>query len=192
MKKVILLTMVAFAIFVLFAEATKYHKVDPQKCIGCTICVQKCPVKAITMQDGKAVIDREKCIQCGLCIQACPVSAISVVEEAAVTVDSVIVEPDSTEVVEPEEAPSTGMIEMEEDESPVVEEIEAQIASTYYAVDESKCIGCMVCPRSCPVDAIEMRQGTAKIDTGKCIRCGLCEKDCPVKAIALVQAAPNE
>ncbi len=51
--------------------------VDKDACIGCTICVQKCPTGAISMKDGKAVIDQEKCIQCGICETQCPVKAIS-------------------------------------------------------------------------------------------------------------------
>ncbi|MBR0090285.1 MAG: glycyl-radical enzyme activating protein [Lachnospiraceae bacterium] len=44
-------------------------------CKGCGKCPEKCPHKAITMQqkDGawKAVTDREKCVNCGKCVPAC-------------------------------------------------------------------------------------------------------------------------
>ena len=52
-------------------------KVDAEKCTGCETCVESCPLEAIAMKDGKAVIDEETCGDCGACIDACPVEAIS-------------------------------------------------------------------------------------------------------------------
>ena len=52
-------------------------KVDQDKCTGCGVCVDICPVDAITMKDGKAVIDEDACIDCGVCVSECPVEAIS-------------------------------------------------------------------------------------------------------------------
>jgi len=62
----------------------KVYTVNANKCIGCKLCVASCPVKAIGMVDGKAVIDADKCIDCGICengdgknYNGCPVKAIS-------------------------------------------------------------------------------------------------------------------
>ncbi len=52
-------------------------QVDKDTCTGCESCVSICPVEAISMQDGKAVIDEEKCTDCGACVDECPVEAIS-------------------------------------------------------------------------------------------------------------------
>lgn len=45
-------------------------------CISCTLCVKKCPVDAIMMEDELAVINYDKCIVCGMCADVCPTSAI--------------------------------------------------------------------------------------------------------------------
>ena len=52
-------------------------------------------------------------------------------------------------------------------------------------VDESKCIGCGACASICPVGAIKLTNGKAKINPEKCIKCGSCEMFCPVGAITI-------
>ena len=46
-------------------------KVDTSVCGGCETCVGACPVNAITMENGLAVISDE-CIECGACSFVCP------------------------------------------------------------------------------------------------------------------------
>ncbi|MBN2284666.1 MAG: 4Fe-4S binding protein [Deltaproteobacteria bacterium] len=57
---------------------TGIARVDTQKCNGCGICVEYCPVEAITMNDV-AVIDEKKCTGCEMCIDACPLAAITMI-----------------------------------------------------------------------------------------------------------------
>ena len=46
-------------------------------CKGCTICMKKCPVGAISGRiKEKHRIDSEKCIKCGACVDICPAKAI--------------------------------------------------------------------------------------------------------------------
>ncbi len=50
------------------------------------------------------------------------------------------------------------------------------------------CLGCGDCAAVCPVDAICMKDGIARIDRRICIGCGLCVKQCPKNIISLVPA----
>ncbi len=50
--------------------------INKEKCISCGKCVRKCPVDAISLIEGKAVID-SKCVGCASCTTVCPVGAIT-------------------------------------------------------------------------------------------------------------------
>lgn len=52
-------------------------------CLGYGSCLQVCPVRAIRLEDGVAVVDSARCIACGLCLKQCPRAVIRLVPVSA-------------------------------------------------------------------------------------------------------------
>jgi len=46
------------------------------RCSGCGLCEQECPVRAISRDGDIFVIDPEVCTDCGYCSDICPEEAI--------------------------------------------------------------------------------------------------------------------
>jgi Na+-translocating ferredoxin:NAD+ oxidoreductase subunit B len=54
--------------------------IDPKTCIGCTLCIQACPVDAIVGASKQMhVVLTEWCTGCDLCVPPCPVDCVSMV-----------------------------------------------------------------------------------------------------------------
>jgi electron transport complex protein RnfB len=45
-------------------------------CIACKLCEKKCEYDAIHVKGGVSVVDYDKCVGCGVCVENCPTKAI--------------------------------------------------------------------------------------------------------------------
>jgi len=61
-------------------KRSQVARIDEARCIGCTRCIDACPVDAISGANGllHAVVSRW-CIGCKLCLPPCPVDCIEMI-----------------------------------------------------------------------------------------------------------------
>lgn len=57
------------------------------KCRDCYRCLRVCPVNAIKMEDGQAMVIPENCISCGTCIPECPQNAKTYKKDTEIVLD---------------------------------------------------------------------------------------------------------
>ncbi len=63
----------------IFQNAKCSLHIVPELCKGCEICIEFCPVKALSLDKKRLIAtasDMEKCIACGMCEMRCPDFAI--------------------------------------------------------------------------------------------------------------------
>ena len=63
-----------------------YAKVEEELCTGCSICVNRCQMEAIHIENKKAIIDLNRCIGCGLCVTTCKTEALRLTGKTKKTV----------------------------------------------------------------------------------------------------------
>lgn len=65
-----------------FGHKTRGYGKDPsvncEKCVGCGICAKNCPMKNITVKDGKADVG-SRCTMCYRCFSLCPKQAVTII-----------------------------------------------------------------------------------------------------------------
>lgn len=59
-----------------------YASVDPELCVACKTCVERCQMEAISIgPEDVAVVDRNRCIGCGLCVTTCATDASTLMQK---------------------------------------------------------------------------------------------------------------
>jgi Fe-S-cluster-containing hydrogenase component 2 len=59
-----------------FFQSNHYAEVDSDLCTSCGVCVERCQINAISLDNGTAEVNLDRCIGCGACVPTCPVGAI--------------------------------------------------------------------------------------------------------------------
>lgn len=54
---------------------------DPDACVGCGVCLDRCQMQAITDEEGQITLNADRCIGCGLCVSTCPSGALTLVRK---------------------------------------------------------------------------------------------------------------
>ncbi|UCD57256.1 MAG: 4Fe-4S binding protein [Candidatus Hydrogenedentota bacterium] len=76
----------------MFARSNFVSEINQETCAECGTCAERCPVEAISVDDGPATVEPDKCIGCGVCYPTCPSESVSLVARP---------EADRVEVMEP-------------------------------------------------------------------------------------------
>jgi electron transport complex protein RnfB len=62
-------------------QSNYFAEVDPEQCVGCETCLDRCQMEAIDIVDDTASINLDRCIGCGLCVTTCSTDAIRLVKK---------------------------------------------------------------------------------------------------------------
>ena len=140
--------------------------------------VEDCRMAAFVPNGGPKACN-SGCLGFGNCVKACPFDAIHIVEGVA-KVDAETCKACSKCVA----ACPKQLISL----IPKKAKIEVACSSTdkgpiAMKACEVACIGCGICVKNCPNQAIRVENFHAIIDHEKCIGCGICKEKCPKKAI---------
>ncbi|PAB61381.1 RnfABCDGE type electron transport complex subunit B [Anaeromicrobium sediminis] len=136
--------------------------------------------KAAAMLGGGAKSCSYACLGLGTCVKACGFDAIEITDDgvASINPDKCVACGKCLDVC------PKNVIDMVPYEQEVV--IECNNKERGKTVKDNcsvGCIGCQICVKSCPFEAITFENNLAKIDYEKCTNCMVCVEKCPTKAI---------
>ena len=57
-------------------------KATPETCEGCEVCLDRCQMEALTLEDEHVVLNSDRCIGCGLCVSTCPTGSLVLVRKS--------------------------------------------------------------------------------------------------------------
>lgn len=140
--------------------------------------VEDC-VMANMMQDQGPKGCNYGCMGFGSCVKACPFDAIHVIDGIAVVDKNACKACGKCIAACPKK-----LIELVPyDQKHLVQCSSQDKGKDVMSVCSVGCIGCKMCQKVCPSDAITVENNIAHIDPAKCTNCGLCAEKCPKKII---------
>jgi NAD-dependent dihydropyrimidine dehydrogenase PreA subunit len=162
--------------------------IDPDKCDGCGICVEECPVrvlelmpkdhliylacKSYTPKNNINEICKTGCTDCNICVDICPY-------EGAIKTEN------NLPALDYDKCNSCGICFHKCPNNCFVDRAVARP----YGIISMKCDGCGECIKVCKFEAISGEPGKRHtIEKEKCIGCGRCFETCPIKAITMAGA----
>ena len=119
------------------------------------------------------------CLGFGSCVKACPFDAIHIVDGIAVVDYEACKACGKCIAVCPKQ-----IIELIPYEAKHVVRCSSKgKGKEVMSVCSVGCIGCGICQKNCPAEAITVTDNLAHIDQSKCTGCGICAEKCPKKII---------
>ena len=132
-------------------------------CLGLGSCERACPFDAIHVKDGVAVVDEDKCKSCNKCVDICPRHIIALAPYQNNKLKRQILVPCSSK----------------------------DKGADARKLCDNGCIGCQLCAKACPKEAITVENNLARINYENCIGCSLCAQKCPRKLITVNGKVPE-
>ncbi len=155
-------------------------------CHGGLNCIDR--FEYVGFEDCKAVLmlsDGEKgcsygCMGRGTCVRACPFDALSIGEDRLPHVNKNLCTSCGLCIAS---CPNDVLVFAKESERVHVRCVSHDKGKTVKEVCKVGCIGCKICEKNCPEQAITVTDFIAVIDQDKCTACGICVDKCPQNTI---------
>jgi len=56
-------------------------ELNQDSCVNCGICMKRCQMDALKLDNGEIILDKDRCIGCGLCVTTCPTHSLSLIRK---------------------------------------------------------------------------------------------------------------